>query len=85
MPKFDQMLYPANLLQPGDIILTGNDQHPSSYTVVRTKRLVVCYEIICQPYRRFVVQPHDGLWIKWSHEAAVRARLAQEAAAQVNP
>ena len=79
MPKFDQLLYPANLLQPGDVILTGSDQHPSHFTVVQTKRLKVCWEILCEPYRRFVLQPTDGVWIKWSHEAAVRARLAQEA------
>src|SRR5258708_5085274 len=57
MPKFDLILYPANLLQPGDVIVTGSLHNPSHLTVSQVKRLTVCYEIICEPYRRFVVRP----------------------------
>ena len=56
-------LYPASLIQPGDVIATGNMNHPDHYTVVEVKQLKVSYEILCQPYRRFVVSPTDGLWI----------------------
>src|SRR5579859_1274300 len=56
-------LYPASRVAVGDEILTGNMSKPSSYTVVQINRLTVCYEIICEPYRRFVMMPYDGLWI----------------------
>ncbi len=79
MPKFDEMLYPANLLQPGDVIVTRSANQPSYYTVAQINRLKVCFEIVCEPYRRFVLQPTDGLWIKWTHEAAARPQLARGA------
>ncbi len=56
-------LYPASQIQIGDEIVAGNMNNPSYYTVVQVRQLVVCVEITCEPYRRFVMQPHDGLWI----------------------
>ena len=57
------MLSPASKIQIGDVILTGNMDRPSYYTVAEVKQLTVCIEIVCHPYRRFVKQPHDGMWI----------------------
>lgn len=56
-------IYPASKVQIGDEIVTGNMDRPSYYRVVEINSLTVCIEIICEPYRRFVMQPHHGLWI----------------------
>jgi len=73
MPKFEEMLCPANLIQLGNVILAGSGDHRSRFTVMEIKRLVLCFEITCEPYRRYVVQPHDGLWIVWNNRVRVAA------------